>query len=87
MPSLMRSWLKVRRRWLTGWGGVDVQDLGESTDGDGQEGRFAVTSLDANRVHLSSAEEVIGLLSSAGVTKEAMIRGLVEKTIKGLPEL
>jgi hypothetical protein len=82
MPSLMRSWLKVRRRWLTGWGGDCVQDLGESTDGDGQEGRFAVTSLDANRVLCG-----IGLLLFAGVTKEAMIRGLVEKTIKGLPEL
>lgn len=47
---------------------------------------YAVTSMYANRVPLTSAAQALVMLSSAGATEEALLKGVREKTIKGLPE-
>jgi hypothetical protein len=53
--------------------------------GCGGEEAYAVTSMYASRVPLSSGEEVIGMLVSAGVTEEALVKGVRQGSIKGLP--
>ena len=45
----------------------------------------AVTSMYAHRVPLSTEDEVVGMLASAGVSEAALIKGIKNKTIAGLP--
>lgn len=48
---------------------------------------FAVTSMYASRVHFDTENLVIGMLASAGVMQAALIAGVKNGSIKGLPEL
>lgn len=50
-----------------------------------EEQACAVSSMYAHRVPLSTEDEVVGMLASAGVTQEALIRGIKNKTIAGIP--
>jgi hypothetical protein len=45
----------------------------------------AVTSMYAHRVPLSTEDEIVGMLASAGVTEATMMKGIKNKTIAGLP--
>lgn len=45
----------------------------------------AVNSMYAHRVPLSTEDEVVGMLASAGVTQDALMRGIKNKTIAGIP--
>ena len=44
-----------------------------------------IQSIYGNRVPLGGAEEVVGLLSSAGVSKQALLDGIAKGSILGLP--
>ena len=64
--------------------GVYQQSFQKDECADGDQA-MAVTSMYASRVPLSSGEELIGMLASAGVTEEALVKGVREGSIKGLP--
>jgi hypothetical protein len=64
--------------------GVYQQTFGGAPES-GDDKAYAVTSMYASRVPLSSGEEVIGMLVSAGVTEESLVKGVNEGSIKGLP--
>jgi hypothetical protein len=69
--------------------GVYVQSFGGDGCGDGKgkdDEACAVTSIYAGRVPLSTGEEVVGMLASAGVSEEALVRGVRNGTILGLPD-
>ena len=47
---------------------------------------YAVTSMYTHRVPMGSADDIIGMLASAGVKEEHILTGIRQKSIKGLPE-
>jgi hypothetical protein len=68
---------------------VYVQSFGGDGCGDGKgkdDEACAVTSIYAGRVPLSTGEEVVGMLASAGVSEEALVRGVRNGTILGFPD-
>jgi hypothetical protein len=69
--------------------GVYEESFGEDPDyGDlsEEESAFAVTSMYTHRVPMSSADDIIGMLVSACVKEEHLIKGIQANSIKGLPE-
>ena len=71
-------------------GGVYFEDLSDSKSGvpqlDDAENMYAIASMYTHRAPLSSADEVIGMLASACVKEEHLLKGIREGSIKGLPE-
>jgi hypothetical protein len=61
------------------------QSVAQGTDSGSVDHACAVTSMYAHRVPLSTEDEVVGMLASAGVTEAALVKGIQNKTIAGLP--
>jgi hypothetical protein len=57
----------------------------ENTPQGDQDHVCAVTSMYAHRSPLSTEDEVVGMLATAGVSQDALMRGIKNKTIAGIP--
>ena len=68
--------------------GVYTEEFGdgETESESTQENACAVNSMYASRVPFATENQVIGMLVSAGVTQKALLEGIQQKSIQGLPE-